>query len=75
MSAITRTLGIQFGLVYDPEKFREEHARAKAKHLVALVQGTSGLEGQAVDAQTCSRMVNQTVHELLASKGRKLWSD
>jgi transcriptional regulator with XRE-family HTH domain len=59
----------------DLEQFRETQARRKAQHLVAMVQGTSGLEGQALDEATIARMVNQTVHELLAGSGRKLWSD
>ena len=54
---------------------REQQARQKAQRLVGIVQGTSGLEGQAVDERTIERMVRQTVHELLTGTKRKLWAE
>ena len=59
----------------DPGRLRREQAERKARKLVALVQGTSGLEGQAVDRVAVESMVEQTTHELLAGPKRKLWSD
>jgi len=38
------------------------------------VQGTAGLEGQAVDEKAVESMVEQTTQELLAGSTRKLWS-
>ena len=52
---------------------RKRQARATAKRLVGMVQGTSGLEGQALDRDTLEEMTEQTTHELLAFK-HKLWS-
>lgn len=57
------------------EEIRERQARQKAERLVGMVQGTSGLEGQAVDKDTLREMVAQTVHELLAGSRLRLWSD
>jgi transcriptional regulator with XRE-family HTH domain len=52
---------------------RKRQARAKAKRLVGMVQGTSALEGQGLDRDTLEEMTEQTTHQLLASK-YKLWS-
>jgi hypothetical protein len=54
---------------------RLEQAEQKAWKLVALVQGTLGLGGQAVDRQAAESRVDQTTHELLAGSNRKLWSE
>jgi transcriptional regulator with XRE-family HTH domain len=59
----------------EPRRLRREQAEHKARKLVALVQGTSGLEGQAVDKNAIDAMVEQTTHELLAGSKRQLWSD
>ena len=55
------------------QEVRKRQARATAKRLVGMVQGTSGLEGQALDRDTLEQMTEQTTHQLLASK-YKLWS-
>jgi transcriptional regulator with XRE-family HTH domain len=68
-------LGLRFDTKVDARKLKREQAERKAKKLVALVQGTSGLEGQAVDEKAVESMVEQTMHELLAGSKRKLWSD
>ena len=52
---------------------RKRQARATAKRLVGMVQGTSALEGQGLDRDTLEEMTEQTTHQLLASK-YKLWS-
>jgi transcriptional regulator with XRE-family HTH domain len=57
------------------EGLQEKEARRKAEHLVKMVQGTSGLEGQAVSQKEVRQMVRQTVRELLAGSKRKLWSE
>ena len=75
--AIADALGmcLKFGATVEPEKLRRVQARQKAKRLVRMVQGTSGLEGQAVDADTIRRLEERTVHELLAGSNRRLWGD
>ena len=75
--AIAESLGLAIRLdsKVDPRRLKREQAERKAKKLVALVQGTSGLEGQAVDRKSVESMVKQTTHELLAGSKRKLWSE
>jgi transcriptional regulator with XRE-family HTH domain len=68
-------LGVEFESRADPQAMRREQADRKAKQLVGLVQGTSGLEGQAVGRPVIEAMVERTAHELLAGPRRKLWSD
>jgi transcriptional regulator with XRE-family HTH domain len=68
-------LGLRFDYKVDTRDLKREQAERKAKRLVALVQGTSGLEGQAVDEMSVESMVEQTAHELLAGSKRKLWSE
>ena len=74
--AIARALGLELGFraEADVETLLEQQARRKAERLVGMVQGSSALEGQAVDKQTREQMVRQTVHELLAGSKRKLWA-
>jgi len=75
--AIAESLGleIRFDSKIDARKLKWDQAERKAKKLVSLVQGTSGLEGQAVDERAVESMVEQTAHELLAGSKRKLWSE
>ena len=75
VAAIADVLGVELTLVSktDSEEMRREQARAKAKPLVGLVQGTSGLEGQALDQQELESLIAKTAEKLLQSK-RKLWS-
>lgn len=70
----TLGLGLDFRSEIDVDALREEQARRKAERLVGMVQGSAALEGQGVDAQARERMVQQTVHELLAGSKRKLWA-
>jgi transcriptional regulator with XRE-family HTH domain len=68
-------LGLRLDSKVDSRDLKREQAERKAKKLVAVVQGTSGLEGQAVDEESVESMVEQTTHELLAGSKRKLWSE
>lgn len=61
--------------VRTPSAMREEQARAKARRLVALVQGTSALEAQGVDARALEAMVERTIVELLKGPNLRLWED
>jgi transcriptional regulator with XRE-family HTH domain len=75
--AIAEALGVTLDLneTARPEQLLERQARRKAKQVSAMLQGTSGLEGQALDTAVLDRMTDQTVHELLAGSPRGLWSD
>jgi len=53
--------------------FRDEQARAKARRLASLVQGTMALEAEAVGADTMGRMEEENYHALLAGPARRLW--
>lgn len=76
VAAVARALGVRlFGRPRDPEHIRQEAAKRKARWLVKLVQGTSGLEAQAVRPEVLRRMVKETVRELLAGSSRRLWGD
>ncbi len=58
----------------DADEARARQARAKAEQIARLVQGTSGLEGQAVDQAQFSKLVERSFHELMAGSPRRLWS-
>lgn len=57
------------------DQLRWQQAIDKAQRLVRIVQGTMGLESQAVDSATLAAMVNRTAQELLAGSPRKLWDE
>jgi transcriptional regulator with XRE-family HTH domain len=77
VQAIAAALGVelQLGPIQNVHDFRKGQARAKATRLVRMIQGTMGLEAQAVDPQAIDQMIEQTVCELLAGSQRKLWGD
>jgi transcriptional regulator with XRE-family HTH domain len=77
IQAIADALGLrlEFAPLEPADDLREKQANKKARELVRLVQGTSALEGQAVDSETIQRMIHRTAHELLAGSERKLWAD
>lgn len=75
VAAVAQALGATIGLdEIDPDELCRREARRKAEQVARLVQGTSALESQAVDAQTYSRLVERSYHELLAGPRRRLWS-
>jgi transcriptional regulator with XRE-family HTH domain len=75
--AIAHALGLSLRLDarMDVGRMKHDQAARKARKLVSLVQGMSGLESQAVDKKTLEAMVEQTTHELLSGSKRRLWSD
>jgi transcriptional regulator with XRE-family HTH domain len=77
VTAIAQALdtSIKFQSQIPADELREKQAAKRARQLVGLVQGTSGLEGQAIDQNTFEKMIRQTVHELLAGSKRKLWAE
>ena len=76
VSAVADALGVDFAKAAAEEipAMRERQARAKARTLVALVQGTSALEGQAVAPADVELMEQRTAAELLSGSARKLWA-
>jgi transcriptional regulator with XRE-family HTH domain len=83
LGAIAAALGVQVNLgattsvteLQSVQDFRKEQAFKKASRIVRLVQGTMGLESQAVDQSTLNEMLEQTASELLAGPPRRLWDD
>jgi transcriptional regulator with XRE-family HTH domain len=64
------------GLEFTPtevEDFVEKQAHYQAKRLVGMVQGTMGLEAQALDASSASELVDKTRRKLANSSWKKLW--
>ena len=74
--AITSVLGATLRLEgEDPNSARLRQAERKADRLASMLQGTSGLEAQAVDDQSLQAIKQQMVCALLAGSSRKLWDD
>jgi transcriptional regulator with XRE-family HTH domain len=65
---------IRFDARVDAQTHRAQQAWRKARKLVGMVQGTSGLESQAVSQAEFESMVERTYHELLAGSNHRLWS-
>ena len=75
VAAIAVTLGASLGLEeLDTDAMCRDQAHRKAEQIARLVQGTSALENQAVDAATYRKLVERSVHELLAGSRRRLWA-
>ena len=75
--SIAAALGMQLKLepLISTSQFLESEAEKKARQIVGMVQGTSGLESQAVGDESRDDLIRQTVHELLAGSPRKLWEE
>ena len=74
--AVSSALGVNLtaSAASTSPEMQEQEATAKAEDIVAMIQGTSALEGQAVDSELRQQMVQRTVHELMAGSKRRLWS-
>ena len=59
----------------DVSAFRMAQARAKAKRLARLVQGTMALEAEAVSEPVVDEMEEENLHALLAGPARRLWGE
>ncbi len=71
---VAEAMGITISFEAEPVvTVKERQAASKARRLVALVQGTSALEAQAVNRPAFEAMVRQTIHELMAGSPRRLW--
>lgn len=67
-------VGIEFANEVDSYELLHQQAVKKARELVGMVQGTSGLESQAVAPNQIEAMIQQLVHQLMAGSRRKLWA-
>jgi transcriptional regulator with XRE-family HTH domain len=68
-------LGVRFDDEMDVPTIRKRQAERKADRLLAIVQGSSALEAQAVPRKSIREMREKTINELLAGSDRKLWAD
>lgn len=77
VAALAGALGLRLELaeVRDVDTLREEQANRRAAELVGMVQGTMGLEAQAVDAATIESLKKRRALHLLAGSNRRLWSE
>lgn len=77
VEALASALGLrlEFSEVHDVDALREEQANRRAAELVGMVQGTMGLEAQAVDAATIESLKKRRALRLLAGSNRRLWSE
>ena len=75
VAAIVQALGASFGMdEVDTEELCRQQARRKAEHIARLVQGTSALESQAVDAAAYHQLIERSYHQLMAGSRRRLWA-
>ncbi len=74
--AIAQAVGMLLDAVpiLPAQEILEQQALKKAERLVRMVQGTSGLEAQAVSGRHLGQMIKKTVQELLAGSRRRLWA-
>ena len=79
LRSLAEALGMEFSIVLrpigKPEVFAQRQARLVAKKVVRQVQGTSGLEGQAVNSHVLRQLERRTEHELLSGSRLRLWGD
>lgn len=75
--SIASALGVKLDLseTKSVSELARDGAMEKARRLVRMVQGTSALEGQAVDADKINELTDQAMHALMAGPRRKLWTD
>ncbi len=74
--AIAQGLGAKIGIVRASRlsACRQRQARAKARRLVAMTQGSAALEVQAVDTDVIKRVERQVEAELLSGPPLRLWA-
>lgn len=75
--AIVEALGVSLVIsqATPVDECRKQRARDKARRLVGMVQGTMGLESQALDQESLHLMIDRVYHQLLAGSPRNLWED
>jgi len=68
-------VGVRFNDEVDVRTIRRRQAERKAERILAIVQGSSALEAQALSRETIRDLREKTIHELLAGSPRKLWAE
>src|SRR3954451_3766572 len=68
-------MAIQIVELIDADDLRERQAKRRASRLVGMVQGTMGLESQAVDEKAIESLTKRNANRLLAGSGRRLWEE
>ena len=76
VASIADALGLDIELADEVDSYELLHQQAvnKARELVGMVQGTSGLSSQAVGPNQIEKMVSQLTHQLMSGSRRKLWA-
>lgn len=75
VARIAKALGATFELRADStEAMIHKEAAQKARQLVAIVQGTSALEAQAVGKRTLRQIESTAKIGMMAHPGGKLWA-
>jgi hypothetical protein len=76
IASLSEALGVKMVFQHTPvEDFVRQRAEQVSGRLVGTVQGTMGLESQAVGPETVAHMKQDVCHRLLAGSRRKLWVD
>jgi transcriptional regulator with XRE-family HTH domain len=76
VAKLARELGVALRFDEDDvHALRRKQAEKKAGQIIALVQGTSALESQALSSEALRDLRERTINELLAGSNRKLWGD
>jgi len=77
LTAIADALGADVGLVRRRgiRAIQRRHAKAKAKRLAAIAQGTAALEGQAVSPDAMADLAQDIEKKLLVGPKIRLWSE
>jgi len=72
---VRRCLGLAAdgGRLVPNRTFRKQAARRKARFVMAMVQGTMGLEAQGLDPSGYRKLHQDTYRQLLNANSSKLW--
>ena len=75
--AVAKQLGLELAIpeVMSSYEVKRRAALDKARRMVAMVQGSSALEMQAVEQKRKEDMVQQTADELMGGPARFLWTE
>lgn len=77
LAALAQGLGAELRHTLEcehPEAFKLREAEKVARRIVSAVQGSAGLEAQALSERDLKNMFRQTVHELMAASPTRIWS-
>jgi transcriptional regulator with XRE-family HTH domain len=75
--ALARELGVGLHVEdeVDVRTVRRRQAERKAERMLAIVHGSSALEGQGMERETRRDLRKRTIAELLAGSDRRLWAE